>query len=456
MSRGKRYFVIVVAVLISFLAYGFLIRYVERHETLQLIFTYIILFGSYAALLFFGKDLKVGWLLAAGVLFRLLFLMDMPALSDDIFRFVWDGRLLLNGIEPFAQLPSYYMQAGSPDVPGITTSLFAQLNSPDYYTVYPPIAQDIFWIAVSIFPNSILGSAMVMRIFIIMAECGSMWLLLALLKGHKMDLNKSLIYILNPLVIIELTGNLHFEGIMIFFLLLSIYFFDLGKLWPSALFMALAISTKLIPLIFLPIFFRYLPWKKCMSYYGMILLFTVLIFMPMARPDLITGMSNSLSLYFEKFEFNASIYYLIRYVGFKVVGYNIIGMTAKVLPLVTLLAVLTYTFVHKYNQITPAVLMWCLVIYLLLSTTIHPWYITPLLALSVFSNYRFVLVWSFFIFLSYVGYTKAGFQENLWFTGLEYVMVALYLIYESYFKDRIQFSFRFSPKKYEEASDHFR
>ncbi|MBL3655048.1 glycosyltransferase 87 family protein [Fulvivirga sediminis] len=446
MGKGKRYLIVALAVLVSLLAYSFLILYVERHDNLELLGVYTVLFLSYVVLIAFRETSKIGWLVAFAIVCRLLFMIDLPALSDDIYRFVWDGRLLIQGIEPFAQLPSYYMQPGSEDVPGITSQLFALLNSPDYYTVYPPLAQDIFWIAVKLFPNSVMGSAVVMRLFIISAECGSIFLLIALLRNYGLDKRNALLYALNPLVIIELTGNLHFEAIMIFFLLLSVYSFSKNQLWPSALCMALAIATKLIPLIFLPIFLRYLPFKRCLSYYGMIFLFTVLLFLPMARPDLIHGMTTSLALYFQKFEFNASIYYLVRYFGFRAVGYNIIGMAGKILPLLTLVSILFYTYKHKYNSATPGVMLWCLFIYLLFSTTIHPWYITPLLVLSVFTQYRFVVIWSFLIFLSYLGYSQVSFNENLWLTGFEYGVVIFYLFYEIYLKKRVQFSFHILPK----------
>jgi alpha-1,6-mannosyltransferase len=74
--------------------------------------------------------------------------------------------------------------------------------------------------------------------------------------------------------------------------------------------------------------------------------------------------------------------------------------------------------------------MWVLCIYFLFVTILHPWYITTLLALSIFTSYRFPLVWTGLIFLTYVGYTATGFTENLWLTAFEYIGVIGYFIFE--------------------------
>ena len=72
----------------------------------------------------------------------------------------------------------------------------------------------------------------------------------------------------------------------------------------------------------------------------------------------------------------------------------------------------------------------CLLIYYLFTTILHPWYISTLLALCVFTNFRFMIVWSFMIFFTYAGYTREGFSENLWLIALEYFSVLGFFSYE--------------------------
>jgi alpha-1,6-mannosyltransferase len=76
--------------------------------------------------------------------------------------------------------------------------------------------------------------------------------------------------------------------------------------------------------------------------------------------------------------------------------------------------------------------MWGWQNYLAMATSVHPFSVAPLLAFSVFSSYRFAVLWSWLVFFSYAGYTEQGFQENLLLTLLEYAVLALFIGYELY------------------------
>jgi len=163
-------------------------------------------------------------------------------------------------------------------------------------------------------------------------------------------------------------------------------------------------------------------------------------------------MSTSLGLYFNKFEFNASLYYLVREYGFWKYGYNIIQTAGWKLSLIAGILILlvsfrkglTWSYIINENTYPCLITkwMWSLSIYFLFATIMHPWYITTLLALSIFTSYRFSLIWTGLIFLSYSGYNKNGFQENLWLTTLEYLVVIGYLIFELKSKQVFTFSLK--------------
>jgi hypothetical protein len=82
----------------------------------------------------------------------------------------------------------------------------------------------------------------------------------------------------------------------------------------------------------------------------------------------------------------------------------------------------------RVNIATAMMFSYC--IYILWATTVHPWYITPVIALSVFSTFRFPIVWSFLVFLTYAGYDQIGFNENLWITAIEYSFAMGYFLWE--------------------------
>ena len=97
------------------------------------------------------------------------------------------------------------------------------------------------------------------------------------IKWHRFNM---LIYAFNPLIILEFTGNLHFEGIMIGCILWSLFYLHKGRHLISAILLALAIVTKLIPLLFLPFIFFYLNWKKGFIYVSVVSLLVLFSMLP--------------------------------------------------------------------------------------------------------------------------------------------------------------------------------
>ena len=409
---------------------------IHRHETIYLLLVFGALFLIYVWIIKQQDNSDEFWIVVA-ILFRLIFLFALPSLSDDFYRFVWDGRLWSAGYHPFAELPSAYVQQG---IEGIDQQLFSKLNSPEYFTIYPPVSQFIYWLSVKVSPHSVLGSVIFMRTLLIAAETGSILLMRNLLKRFGLPAKNVLIYALNPLVVVELIGNLHFEALIIFFVLLTVYFLDTQKWIRSAIAMVLAIGSKLIPLLFLPALVRLLGIKKAIRYGLIVTLGLVVLFIPMYNSQVISGMSESLGLYFNKFEFNASVYYLVREYGFWHYGYNIIQTVGWKLGAIAGALILVFSFRkglkwnvavdNKANQKLLSDWMWVLCIYFLFATIVHPWYITTLLALSIFTSYRFVVLWTGLIFLTYTGYTVSGFSEVMWLTACEYLFVMGYLMFE--------------------------
>ena len=73
--------------------------------------------------------------------------------------------------------------------------------------------------------------------------------------------------------------------------------------------------------------------------------------------------------------------------------------------------------------------------YYFTATTIHPWYVATPLILCVFTKYRFPVVWSFTIILSYSAYGPDGFKENLWLVATEYILVLGVFLWEVFRKN---------------------
>lgn len=353
------------------------------------------------------------------IAFRLVFLISIPYLSDDFYRFIWDGTLINQGINPYLHLPSEIENAVR------QYSIYPLLNSQNYYSVYPPFNQVLFATATFLSPKTLLGQIIGIRIVLWVFEIGTCFLL----HNFSKRLNRpqlTIIYALNPLVIMETTGNLHFEVVIVFFCLLAFYLFSKHFLL-SALALGSAISVKLIPILFLPIIFFNLTVKKSISYITISIAVLMLSFLPFWNTEVMSNFTQSIDLFFRNFEFNASIYYIFRQFGFWIYGYNMIQFIGVGLKLFAGLFILYIAFNSKNFGVG---IVLTLFIYLSTATTVHPWYVIPLLAASLFTDLKFAILWSYLVVLSYHAYGPNGFEENELLLFLEYLPLVAFCIYE--------------------------
>ncbi len=439
-------FLLALLLLVIFALIGYRI---DRHETAPLLITYSLAFATYIAIIRKGDNLDrhgILYWLTASVLFRFVLLFAIPVLSDDIYRFIWDGRVVAAGANPFAQIPSYYMEPGNA-LPGLNEHLFEKLNSQHRFSSYPPVCQFVYWVSVKLSPDSIAGTVIAMKSILLLFEVATLWVIAQLLMRLSLPPSSVLIYALNPLVIVEISGNAHFEGIMTFFLLAAInLLISQKKKMFSAASYALSVCTKLIPLLLLPLLIHPLGKRKAVGYWAVVALVSVIMYMPLVNTGVREGYTTSLGYYFQHFEFNASVYYLIRTVGYWFAGFNIIQFAGPLLALVAGVLILKMAFRPWHLQYTDRIdsnffkgMTWCLLIYLLSVTTLHPWYIITLLAVSIFAGYRYVVAWTGVIFLTYSGYHEGGYTENYLLVALEYTVVILFLLSETRWRRQIRF-----------------
>jgi predicted membrane-bound dolichyl-phosphate-mannose-protein mannosyltransferase len=125
---------------------------------------------------------------------------------------------------------------------------------------------------------------------------GTIFLLITLLKKLLLPKHLSLLYVLNPLVVIELTGNVHFEGVMIFFVLLAFLLMLQNKWQGSAICLGLGIATKLLPVLFLPLLINKSGWKKGLMYSLITGITTLILFALVFDIATVQHMLNSVDL----------------------------------------------------------------------------------------------------------------------------------------------------------------
>ena len=476
MQFWKLYKVPILLTVVSFLFYWLFAYDLVRTDYTALIVYYGLLWLVFILVLKLAKD-HIKFLTIVAFISRAIFILAIPNLSQDFYRFIWDGRMILQGFNPYLFTPESFINAQSFPI-AQTEELYAgmgQLNG-SHFSNYPPINQLCFVIAELCSGFSILGSVIGLRLLIIAADFGTLFFGKRLLKQLNIPVKNIFWYILNPFIIIELTGNLHFEGVMVFFLVWSLYLLHSGRWKWAAVVFALSISVKLIPLLFLPLFFWYFKRQgaissavekskrpldyarvdnsksilvqdqskphsilKLLTFYGIVGITTLILFAPFYSSEFITNYAQTVGLWFQNFEFNSSIYYIAREIGYLFRGYNEIAIIGNVLAILVFLFVIGLSFYKR--QISTRILithmLFAFSFYLFLSTTVHPWYLTTLLILSIFTNYRFPMVWSFVIILSYLAYlqlNQADKSENLWIIALEYLIVYSVMIWEVFIR----------------------
>ena len=227
---------------------------------------------------------------------------------------------------------------------------------------------------------------------------------------------------------------------MIFFLLLGLWTLlrwkDSDNTWwlvASAVAMAMAVSSKLLPLLFFPFLIRRLGWWRSVGYFGIV--GTVLLFswLPLYSQTFFENFGSSVNLYFRRFEINGSVYYFARWIGYQFSGFNLIRFIGPALAATVFLSIMSFSVLERIRadwQEVPSRWLVAISIYLFCATTVHPWYTALPLVLCLFTNYRWPILWSGLIVLTYINYSYAEYFENLWVVLFEYTLVFAFLLWE--------------------------
>ncbi len=216
-----------------------------------------------ALALYHGERGALSWppavILGVALLLRLMFLVAPPQLSDDIYRYLWDGSTLLRGINPYAAAPSNVTPP-----PGLRT-VHARINHPEYATIYPPAAQMVFA------GGAALGGTITgLKAFLVLFDMVLCALLVAVVRRLEMPVWRVALYAWNPLPVLEIAGSGHVDGAgltmlmgaLCLLLALKIAPGGASRPWLSLLSGALLAGAglvKLFPLVLAPVLYLLVP-----------------------------------------------------------------------------------------------------------------------------------------------------------------------------------------------------
>jgi Glycosyltransferase family 87 len=185
-------------------------------------------------------------MLVAAVVFRLIASVAAPSLSDDVYRYVWDGRAQAAGHHPYKFPPVDPQRVELRDA-----AVYPKINHPETPTIYPPLAE-LFFAALALLKFGVTG----FKVALSLIDVAVIWALLKLLRALQLPRDRVVLYAWNPLAVIEIAGSGHLESLGVLFLVLAIAWLVEGKATRAGAALGAAIQVKLLPLVLVPGFAR--------------------------------------------------------------------------------------------------------------------------------------------------------------------------------------------------------
>jgi hypothetical protein len=202
---------------------------------------YALAFAAYLAALHASRAISPRGLrtaLLASVAWRAALVAAPPLLSDDLYRYVWEGRIQLHGGNPYA----WGDRPDSPKWAGLRDDVWERLNHKNYTAIYPPL-----WQLVSRGVVSLHDSPTAMKAFAALCEVLALVALGRLLRLRGLPAERLLVAAWSPLALVEIAGSGHNEALGLLFLVLSLLALEAHRPLASALAAALAFQSKLVP-----------------------------------------------------------------------------------------------------------------------------------------------------------------------------------------------------------------
>jgi hypothetical protein len=360
------------------------------------------------------KNPQAIWLvLGFALLFRVTVLIGPPYESEDVYRYLWDARVASLGVSPYKY---------SPDAPELEKfrdgRIYPMINSKPYVTAYPPASQILFRLSYALFGANVTAMKAIFSLF----EFLSLLIAWRLLILWNRNIQPLFLMAWHPFFIFEFSSSGHSDSVMMFLMLVSVYLLAKGREAWAMVSYGGAVLAKLHPALWFPLYARRTGWKGVIAGLATGLGLVLAYFRNLGSW---LHYLSSLKLYFKLFEFNASIHYLVRFVGrtaFNESWDKVIGPYLGAVLLMIAVLIFWKFPVRNARDLLHAG-FWLMTADLCLATTAHPWYLGwAALALPVFP-YAFMTYWTGACCLSYLAYAYHPVHEPAWVLLLEYVPV---------------------------------
>lgn len=232
-------------------------RDIPRHAELAIgAYTLLTVAAIVAGRLFWDRDdaraLIVLFVVALGA--RLLLLEKTPFLSTDAYRYLWEGRVLLHGIDPYLVAPN------APQLHFLRLDWLYHKVDADWRampSLYPPLGLALFAVSAMLSQADLTVTKILMEL----GDVVTLWLVVQLLRAHGLPRGRAVLYAWSPLVIIEFAWSAHLEAWCLAALALALLMYKRQRMVAAALGLAAAVLIKLYPAAAIPLFFPRRVWQ---------------------------------------------------------------------------------------------------------------------------------------------------------------------------------------------------
>lgn len=327
-------------------------------------------------------------ILGAGLLARLCLVPVAPTLSEDVYRYLWDGHLVARGVNPYPHPPT------DPVLAPFHGELLHRLNHAEIPTIYPPAAQLLFGAVARL-----SATPLAWKLSLLAVELALLLALLDLLRRRGLPSERLLLYYWNPLVLVESFGSGHVDLAAAAFLVAAIALYEARRAIPAGISFALAVLTKFVPGLLAPWFLRRRAWALLAG----AAVTGAILAAPFrdAGPALTTG----LQIYARHWEFNGAAYGILRAAippGPDVHSQAAVHAEAVTRSILAAAAIVVILVISLRARSASGAALAVMTAFLLLSPTVFPWYAVPAVALLPLHADLGILAFSGLIALSYV------------------------------------------------------
>lgn len=338
---------------------------------------------------------------------------DTSWFSDDVYRYVWDGKVASHGINPYLYSPRADEVAHLVD-----TVIHPKINHAWLPTIYPPIAQYVFIAAWQLSGDATWGFKLISAFFELLT------LLTLLLWFRQTGISRShiLLWLFSPLVLIEFYMSAHLDILAMPFLVATLIAVNNKRAGAAAIMLALATLVKFYGLLFLPFMLLEFRGRQRWRFLAVFIAFTVAAYLPFAL-DGEYAFLGSLFEYLSSWQFNASLFFVFKYVLNLSWARELAGGL-----FVVWLIVLFFRRLDLMQRLFRAMAG-----YIVLTTTLFPWYFVWMYPFVLKNLSPAFLLLSGSVLISYhvhIGYYETGEWTPIIWTGLlEYIPFYALLIY---------------------------